>query len=137
MDARLIAVASPIFFVLIFLEISEILWEPHARHISIAAALSIRPALAAPFVAGIVFVLIALRIRQRHEIRIAGQMIMLYGLLWLIVYDVTFAAGYVDLVSAAVLLMLLPVAYGAVQTMRWWGRIVSLSQRPEFKRAET
>jgi hypothetical protein len=122
--------------VLIFLEVGDIFWTSGPRHPSIVRALQIRPALAAPFLAGIAFIGVAYLLRKRRETRIAGQMIMLYGLLWLIVYDVAFAAGYVDPISAGVLLMLLPVAYAAVQMMRWWGRLVSLSQRPEFRRAE-
>ena len=35
------------------------------------------------------------------------------------------------------ILLLLPVAYFAVQTMRWWSRLIAASQRPEFKRAGT
>jgi hypothetical protein len=63
---------------------------------------------------------------------------MLYGLLWLIVYDAAFVAGYVrDWVAAAAILMLLPLAYGSVRLMRWWSQIVALSQRPSFKRART
>jgi hypothetical protein len=122
--------------ILIFLEIGDIFWTPGHHPHAIMRALHIRPALLAPLLAALVFIAIAWRMRKRHETRIAGQMIMLYGLLWLIVYDVAFAAGFVDPVSAGVLLMLLPVAYAAVQVMRWWGRIVSLSQRPEFRRAE-
>ncbi len=122
--------------VLIFLEIGDTLWTSSSRHHSISRALHIRPALLAPLLAGFVFIAIASRMRKRHETRIAGQMIMLYGLLWLIIYDVAFAAGFVDPISAAVLLMLLPVAYAAVQFMRWWSRIISLSQRPDFRRAE-
>jgi 4-hydroxybenzoate polyprenyltransferase len=122
--------------VLIFLEVGDVLWKSGPGHSSILRALQIRPALAAPLLASVAFIGVAYILRRRRESRIAGQMIMLYGLLWLIVYDVAFAAGYVDPISAAVLLMLLPVAYAAVQIMRWWGRLVSLSQRPEFRRAE-
>jgi hypothetical protein len=35
------------------------------------------------------------------------------------------------------ILLLLPVAYFAVQVMRWWSRLLAASQRPEFKRAGT
>jgi hypothetical protein len=58
-------------------------------------------------------------------------------LLWLIVYDFTFVAGSVGLPPALFLLRLLPLAYASVQIMRWWGGIVALSQRPQFKRIET
>ncbi len=123
--------------ILIGLEAGDLWWRASAPPGSLIRALNIHPALILPALAALVFVFLAWRIRRRRERRIAGQMIMLYGLLWLIVYNVAFAAGYVDLLSAAVLLMLLPVAYAAVQVMRWWGRLVSLSQRPEFRRAES
>jgi hypothetical protein len=61
---------------------------------------------------------------------------MLYGLLWLILYDACFAAAYIDWRPAVILLALLPLAYLSVQVMRWWGGIIALSQRPAFKRAE-
>jgi hypothetical protein len=60
---------------------------------------------------------------------------MLYGLLWLIVYDVTFAEGYVGVVPGLLLLCLLPMAYLSVKMMRAWSRVLSLSQKPEFQRA--
>jgi len=44
---------------------------------------------------------------------------MLYGLLWLIVYDAAFVAGYVNLLAAAAILLLLPLAYFSVRMMRW------------------
>jgi len=119
--------------ILIVLEIGEAAWRGQG---SMIRNLGISPALVGPGIAAGVFVVVAWQIRRRRERRIAGQMLMLYGLLWLIVYDVTFVAGHVDLLSASALLMLLPVAYAAVQLMRWWGRIVALSQRPEFRRAE-
>lgn len=122
---------------LVVLEMGEGFWQQAPRGgLSLARLLNLRLALVLPLAAAVVFVFIAWRIRRRRDTRIAGQMIMLYGLLWLIVYDVTFAASYVDLPSAGVLLMLLPMAYGAVQAMRWWGRVAALSQRPDFKRAE-
>jgi hypothetical protein len=62
---------------------------------------------------------------------------MLRGLLWLIVYDAAFVAGYVGLVPAAIILALLPIAYLSVQLMRWWNQFLALSQRPAFKRVET
>jgi hypothetical protein len=33
------------------------------------------------------------------------------------------------------LLLLLPVSYISVVLMRWWAKIVLLSQRPEYQRA--
>ena len=101
-------------------------------------ALKITPALIGPASAVVGFVLLALIIKKKSgNPREAGQRLMLYGLLWLIVYDFTFAAGYVALKPAFLLLLLLPLAYVSVQVMRWWGGMVALSQRPQFKRAET
>jgi hypothetical protein len=102
------------------------------------AALNVTPALVAPAAAVVVFVALAWVIKRRSASpREAGQRLMLYGLLWLIVYDFSFAAGYVGLVPALLLLTFLPLAYLSVQVMRWWGGLVALSQRPQFKRAET
>ena len=101
-------------------------------------ALNVTPALVAPAVAVLMFVLLAWVIKVRSaNPREAGQRLMLYGLLWLIVYDFTFAAGYVGLIPALLLLVFLPLAYLSVQIMRWWGGVMALSQRPQFKRAET
>jgi hypothetical protein len=69
--------------------------------------------------------------------RKAGQTLMLAGLLWLIVYDAAFVAGYAGWIEAAAILLLLPIAYLSVQIMRWWNNLISLSQRPQFKRVET
>jgi 4-hydroxybenzoate polyprenyltransferase len=83
------------------------------------------------------FVALALYVRRTiANAREAGQTLMLYGLLWLIVYDVAFVAAFVGLVPALAILILLPLAYASVQLMRWWGRFVTLSQRPGFKRAD-
>jgi hypothetical protein len=102
-------------------------------------ALRVEPGLVLPALATIAFVALAWRVRRRSPTpREAGQAVMLYGLLWLIVYDAAFVAGYVrDWVAAAAILMLLPLAYGSVRLMRWWSQIVALSQRPSFKRART
>jgi hypothetical protein len=99
--------------------------------------LGIERGLLVPLVAVLVFVLLALLIYQTVPVRRqAGQRLMLYGLLWLIVYDAAFAFGYVNWVAGVVLIALLPMAYFSVQLMRWWGNVLSLSQRPQFKRAE-
>lgn len=118
---------------LIGLEVGEFGWQGGRRMLT---NLQITRGLIGPAVAGMVFIAFTWVLRRRREQRIAGQILMLYGLLWLIVYDVLFVAGYVSLSAAGMLLMLLPVAYGAVQFMRWWGRIVALSSRPGFRRAE-
>jgi hypothetical protein len=91
-----------------------------------------------PAAAVVGFMLLAWVIRRSSATpREAGQRLMLYGLLWLIVYDFTFAAGYAGIAPALVLLALLPLAYVSVQVMRWWGGVMALSQRPQFKRIET
>jgi hypothetical protein len=103
---------------------------------SIAEGLRLTPTLALPAAAGALFVFIAWLIRrQSGESRQSGQTLMLYGLLWLIVYDATFVAAYVSWIDALLLLLLLPAAYLSVQIMRWWSKLVSASQRPQFKRA--
>jgi 4-hydroxybenzoate polyprenyltransferase len=82
------------------------------------------------------FVLVALWIRRTNPVPSeAGQKLMLYGLLWLIIYDSAFVAGYVSWTAAGCLLCLLPIAWWSVQLMRWWSKVYSLSQRPVFQRA--
>lgn len=99
--------------------------------------LRLEPALLIPLACVIAFVAIGWSIRRNTpNSREAGQKLMLYGLLWLIVYDVAFVAGFVGWIQALALLILLPLAYASVQLMRWWGRLLALSQRPDFKRAD-
>jgi 4-hydroxybenzoate polyprenyltransferase len=82
------------------------------------------------------FVAIAWRVRRTNAVAAdAGQKLMLYGLLWLIVYDSAFVAGYVSWAAAGILLCLLPIAWWSVQLMRWWSKVYSLSQKPVFQRA--
>jgi 4-hydroxybenzoate polyprenyltransferase len=101
-------------------------------------ALGIDHHLLIPIAAVIVFLVIAYFVRRRNPIsRDAGQKLMLYGLLWLIVYDAAFVAAYVSWPAAGCLLALLPIAWWSVQLMRWWSKLVSLSQRPAFQRART
>ena len=73
--------------------------------------------------------------RHRAKRREAGQKLMLYGLLWLIVYDACFVFAYAGWFPGLLMLMFLPVAYFSVQLMRSWATVVAISQRPEFKRA--
>jgi 4-hydroxybenzoate polyprenyltransferase len=99
-------------------------------------ALNIHWGLLLPLGAALAFVGVAWLIRRTNPVRRdAGQKLMLFGLLWLIVYDAAFVAGYVSFVAAGLLLLLLPVSYLSVQFMRWWGKVLSLSQKPQFKRA--
>jgi len=105
----------------------------------VAAALRLGPGLALPAAATLLFVAIAWRVKRRApSSRQAGQALMLYGLLWLIVYDAAFVAGYLrDAAATVAILLLLPVAYLSVRLMRWWSQLIALSQRPTFKRART
>ena len=105
----------------------------------IVSALRIEPGLLLPALASLLFVALAWRVRRKSATsREAGQTVMLYGLLWLIVYDAAFVAGYVrDALATLAVLLLLPVAYFSVQLMRWWSKLVAVSQRPAFKRART
>jgi 4-hydroxybenzoate polyprenyltransferase len=103
---------------------------------SFADALNVTPGLIYPAIAVALFLLVALLILLRSsDIRSAGQRLMLTGLLWLIVYDASFLLGYVSWRAACAILLLLPIAYLAVILMRWWGRLMLLSQRPEYQRA--
>jgi hypothetical protein len=96
----------------------------------------IEPGLLYAASAALIFALMAWVIRKRYlDPRTAGQTMMLIGLLYLIVYDVCFVAGYVSPVAASMLLILLPAAYLSVQFMRWWSKLLSLSQKPTFQRA--
>jgi UbiA prenyltransferase family len=108
--------------------------------------LEIGPRLLIPFAAFLAFVFIGYVVRKGNpNRRIAGQKLMLYGLLWLIVYDAAFVAGYLPVpnhrvagyVAAAAVLCLLAIAWWSVQIMRWWSKLLSLSQRPTFQRART
>jgi hypothetical protein len=118
--------------------ITLLAWRRSEAAGSIAGALRIDEALVWPAVALAAFVALAFFIKRRSATpREAGQRLMLYGLLWLIIYDFTFVAGYVALAPALLLAVLLPLAFASVQVMRWWGGIMALSQRPQFKRIET
>jgi hypothetical protein len=99
-------------------------------------ALNVNLTLVPAMVAVVGFVGVACLIRRRNPIPTeAGQKLMLFGLLWLIVYDAAFVAGIVSWIAAGGLLCLLPVAYWSVQAMRWWSALVSVAQRPAFQRA--
>jgi hypothetical protein len=92
----------------------------------------------APISAALVFIGIAWYVRTHSKSsREAGQTIMLYGLLWLIVYDAAFVGSYAGWLEAVLLVLLFPLAYFSVQLMRWWSKIISLSQKPAFKRARS
>jgi 4-hydroxybenzoate polyprenyltransferase len=122
---------------LVILGLGYLGWRWYFPGATFVHALWIKPELILPLAAAAVFVVLAGVIRRRvRRLREAGKLLMLYGLLWLIIYDAAFAAGYVGLLPAGMLLVLLPVAYGSVNVMRGWGRLISLSQRPQFRRVE-
>ncbi len=103
----------------------------------IVAALGWQAGLLLPGIAVAGFWTVAICIRTTADSpRQAGQRLMLSGLLWLILYDAAFVAGYVSLAWAGAIALFLPIAYLSVLTMRWWSTIVSLTQRPTFKRVE-
>ncbi len=111
------------------------------RHLATAlpgGILTIRPALLGPLAAVVAFICLAIWIRRRSvNSRMAGQALMLTGLMWLIVYDASFVTGFVGVPEGIMVLGFLPVTYCAVIIMRWWSKVMLLSQRPEFKRVET
>jgi 4-hydroxybenzoate polyprenyltransferase len=118
--------------------IAVVAWWRGATAANLPAVLNLRPGLLLPVAAVGGFVLLAAAIRRRAPTRRdAGQQLMLCGLLWLIVYDASFVAGYVGWIAGACLLVLLPVAWWSVQLMRWWSKLLSLSHRPVFQRART
>ena len=99
-------------------------------------SLWISPGLLVPAIAVALFLSAAVLIRVRSpDVRAAGRNLMLTGLLWLIVYDASFVAGYVGWKPALMVMLLLPISYLSVLLMRWWAKIVLLSQRPEYQRA--
>jgi 4-hydroxybenzoate polyprenyltransferase len=123
---------------LALIDVLVVLWAGRRGPGGFVENLNLRPGLALPLAAAGVFAVIAWQLRRQSKTsREAGQKAMLYGLLWLIVYDACFVGAYVGWAPAVALGLLLPVAYAAVQLMRWWSKIVAVSQRPEFKRAGT
>ena len=111
-------------------------WRRVDDRSSFAADLAITPALWWPALAVVAFGFVALVIRRRHaDARGAGKMLMLYGLLWLIVYDAAFIAGHVAVVPALGVLAMLPLAKFSVTLMRTWSTLVALSERPRYLRA--
>lgn len=100
--------------------------------------LSITQGLTLPGLAVVLFVLVAFAIRRGHsqrDSRSSGRLLMLVGLLWLIVYDAAFVAGHVNLTTAGLLLLLLPVSWASVKLIRAWSAIVALSDKPKYLRA--
>jgi 4-hydroxybenzoate polyprenyltransferase len=121
------------------LTVGIVAWRWHNVRASYPGGiLNLRPALLAPAFAALVFAALGVWIRKTSaNSRAAGQKLMLAGLMWLIVYDASFVVGFVGVPEGIMILMFLPVTYAAVIVMRWWSRVLLLSQRPEFKRVET
>jgi 4-hydroxybenzoate polyprenyltransferase len=118
------------------LAVSIVWWA--ARHGEVAGGMQWNRGLLLPMGLAVLFIIIAWRIRRRSATsRQAGQTLMLTGLLWLIVYDSAFVGVYVGWRYALALLVLLPMSYLMVQLMRWWSKLLSLSQPPEFKRVRS
>ncbi len=104
---------------------------------SFAESLRLSPALIPPLVAAGTFAVLGHLIwRRANDRRAAGKALILYGLLWLIVYDALFVGGYVNWWLGAALLVLWPVAYVAVRAMRIWAVMTDLARKPEYIRAE-
>jgi hypothetical protein len=115
-------------------------WRRYERDptMPVTEILTLGPQLYLPLIAAVAFVLLGIWIRYRNpNPRDAGQTLMLAGLLWLIVYDAVFAAGFGGAGAGLAVLALLPAAYLSVLAMRAWSRVMLLSQRPQFKRVET
>ncbi|MCC6423362.1 MAG: hypothetical protein IT447_07765 [Phycisphaerales bacterium] len=111
-------------------------WQRWRGGLTFDQALWITPGLWMPILAAGGFVLLATWIRLRGGSgRSAGQQVMLYGLLWLIIYDASFALGYIGWKAAAFILLLAPVAWLSVQLIRWWSSLALLTRTPTFKRA--
>lgn len=96
----------------------------------------VTPGLLWPWTAVLLFALVAIITRWLvPDPRRAGRSIMLYGLLWLIVYDAAFVQCYIGWRYSLMIFALLPVAFIAVQFMRAWARLLDLATRPEYQRA--
>ncbi len=110
----------------------------YRRGLGFAESLRIEPALLLPTLAAFGFALVGWSVRHRaNDRRAAGKSLILYGLLWLIVYDSLFVMGYVDLWMGLSLMILWPTSYLAVKAMRLWAGMTDLARRPEYVRAES
>lgn len=97
--------------------------------------MSLSPALLLPIAAMLAFILVGAYVyRTTTPRRVAGQKLMLYGLLWLIVYDASFATAYAASPWAgAMLLALLPLAWLSVQLMRGWSKLLVAAHKPQYQ----
>ena len=102
-----------------------------------AGSLAVTPALLLPAAAAVGFAALATWIKRRaNDRRAAGKTLILYGLLWLILYDALFVIGHADPLVGLALLGLWPVSYLAVRAMRVWANVTDLARRPQYVRAE-
>ncbi|MEM1012809.1 MAG: UbiA family prenyltransferase [Planctomycetota bacterium] len=110
----------------------------YRRGLGFAESLRIEPALLLPTAAAIVFALLGRSVRRKaNDRRAAGKALILYGLLWLIVYDALFVIGYVDVWWGLSLLILWPTSFLAVKAMRVWANMTDVARRPEYVRADS
>ena len=122
---------------LVLLDVALVTTLFYRRGRGFAESLQVTPALIGPCVAAVAFALFGHYIKTHaNDRRAAGRALILYGLLWLIVYDALFVAGYVDWRLGALLLVLWPVAYLAVRLMRVWASVTDLARKPEYIRAD-
>jgi 4-hydroxybenzoate polyprenyltransferase len=104
---------------------------------SFASSLHVEPALILPVLAAVGFAFVGWSVKARaNDRRAAGKSLILYGLLWLIVYDALFVMGYVDLLWGLALLLFWPISYLAVRAMRVWANMTDLAKPPQYVRAD-
>ncbi|HQY87906.1 MAG TPA: UbiA family prenyltransferase, partial [Tepidisphaeraceae bacterium] len=72
-------------------------WRRGNGQMPTAEAMWLSDQLVWPVIAAALFALLAIIVKRRiRDSRAAGKQLMLYGLLWLIVYDAAFVAGHVE-----------------------------------------
>ncbi len=107
------------------------------RGMGFAESLSLSWALVPPILLAVGFAWLGATIKKRaNDRRAAGKALILYGLLWLVLYDAAFVIGYVSLWYGLALLAFWPVSYAAVRAMRVWSSMTDLARRPEYVRAD-
>ena len=122
---------------LVLLDVALVTVLFYRRGRGFAESLQVTPALIGPCLAAVAFAVFGHYIKTHaNDRRAAGRALILYGLLWLIMYDALFVVGYVDWRLGALLLLLWPVAYLAVRAMRVWASVTDLARKPEYIRAD-
>ena len=107
------------------------------RGLDFAGSLRLSWALIPPIALSVAFAVLGTTIKKRaNDRRAAGKALILYGLLWLVLYDAAFVIGYVSLWYGLALLAFWPVSYGAVRAMRVWASMTDLARRPVYVRAD-